>query len=119
MTYSVEHYGGLCGNLQEWERVIGIANLSEWERVCDILSGMRGLEELKVDIDDPEPTVSPHLCILEPLMALTAVKDFEVRTGWPLSVRSLLGEGVPFRLVERAPIEGVEVASLVCSLIGR
>ncbi len=100
------------GNCGRWNEV---EDLSEWRRVCGILSSMRALEELRVDIKDRIANVFHplHEDVLRPLTALTAVTEFEVRINWSSADDpSFQGEGVPFRLVELGSLLDMVVCSL-------
>lgn len=98
-------------NSRHWREIL---DFSEWRKACGILSRMSALEELGVDINDAfsgRVPLSPIEEILGPLTALTAIKDYVVRTNWPLSDnRTFLGEGMPFRLIGSDDVESVEVA---------
>lgn len=77
-----------------------------WIKLCLILMGMRGLEELKVDLIGRQLHLglvdwTDESELLGPLTKVTGVKDFEVSICWAVVNPWFLGEEVPFRLEER------------------
>ncbi|KAK3178546.1 hypothetical protein OEA41_000683 [Lepraria neglecta] len=96
---------------QLWPAFLGCRfDLAEWDKACDVMASMRGLRFLQIDLDaggleNMGNTINAERerGLLEPLMAVTMVKDFCVTLWWvPFrDQEESLMEGTPFRLIRR------------------
>ena len=101
----------LCLTWQLWPAFLGYRfDLAEWDKACDVMASMRGLRFLQIDLDAGGLENMGNMInaererrLLEPLMAVTMVKDFCVTLWWvPFrDQEESLMEGAPFRLIRR------------------
>lgn len=84
-----------------------------WENACGILSNMRGLKQLIIDIDGEDGPIpkkaETEMQVLEPLMGIKQVKSFEVQIVWKLmNCQYLETDYAPFVVTYRASAQRVD-----------